>query len=55
MAFNLAKWFGGKPAPEPKFTRVRNVSRATEIGDRIEVADSAARRNKGLLGITGLG
>jgi hypothetical protein len=31
-----------------------NVTRQTEIGCHIEVADTAARRNKGLLGRTGL-
>lgn len=34
---------------------VLNTTRQTVIGDRIEVADTAARRNKGLLGRTGLG
>jgi uncharacterized protein len=33
---------------------MRNTTRDTEIGSRIEVADTAARRNKGLLGCTGL-
>jgi len=54
MGLNVAKWFGSKPAPEPQFTRVRNLTRETEIGNRVEVADSAVRRNKGLLGRTGL-
>jgi uncharacterized membrane protein (UPF0127 family) len=46
------------PAQEPgpaRFLRVRNTTRQTEIGAGIEIADTAARRNKGLLGRTGLG
>lgn len=35
--------------------RVVNATRQTEIGDRIEVAGTAARRKTGLLGRTGLG
>jgi uncharacterized membrane protein (UPF0127 family) len=45
------------PAQElgsPRFLRVRNTTRQTEIGAGIEVADTPARRNKGLLGRTGL-
>ncbi|UWZ83081.1 DUF192 domain-containing protein [Occallatibacter riparius] len=45
------------PAQEPgpaRFLRIRNITRQTEIGAGIEVADTAARRNKGLLGRTGL-
>lgn len=38
----------------PRLLRVLNTTHDTVIGDRIEVADSAARRNKGLLGRTGL-
>ena len=39
----------------PDYIRVLNATRQTVIGDRIEVADTGARRNKGLLGRTGLG
>jgi uncharacterized protein len=45
------------PAQEPgpaRFLRVRNSTRQTEIGSGIEIADTGARRNKGLLGRTGL-
>jgi uncharacterized protein len=45
------------PAQEPgpaRFLRVRNSTRETEIGSGIEIADTGARRNKGLLGRTGL-
>jgi uncharacterized membrane protein (UPF0127 family) len=51
----LSKLFSRKPAPAPRFTRIVNVSRKTEIGDKVEVADTGPRRNKGLLGISGLG
>jgi uncharacterized membrane protein (UPF0127 family) len=33
---------------------VHNTTRETTVGDRIEIADTAARRNKGLLGRAGL-
>jgi hypothetical protein len=33
---------------------VRNTTRQTDVGGSIEIADTAARRNKGLLGRTGL-
>lgn len=39
---------------EPEYMRVFNMTRETVIGDRIEVADTGARRNKGLLGRSGL-
>jgi uncharacterized protein len=42
-----------EPGPA-RFLRVRNSTRQTEVGNRVEVADTAARRNKGLLGCTGL-
>jgi uncharacterized protein len=45
------------PAQEPgpaRFLRIRNSTRQTEIGSGIEIADTGARRNKGLLGRTGL-
>lgn len=34
--------------------RIRNLTRQTEIASCAEIADSAATRNKGLLGRTGL-
>jgi len=46
--------FGAQPPGAPEYLRVINTTRQTEIGLRIEVADTAARRNKGLLGRTGL-
>lgn len=54
---NPSLWRRIFPAQEPgpaRFLRVRNTTRQTEIGAGIEVADTAARRNKGLLGRTGL-
>jgi uncharacterized membrane protein (UPF0127 family) len=44
----------GRQTNQPRFLRVLNTTRHTEIGCLIEVADTAARRNKGLLGRTGL-
>ncbi len=44
-------------AREPRsseFLRAENLTRNTEIGARIEIARTAARRNKGLLGRSGL-
>ncbi|HKF46286.1 MAG TPA: DUF192 domain-containing protein [Terracidiphilus sp.] len=54
----LRDWLRGllpsnEPA-EPVRYRVVNKTRQTEIGDRIDAADSAATRKKGLLGRTGL-
>ena len=34
--------------------RVRNITRGTLLGDRIDVADTPAKRNRGLLKRTGL-
>lgn len=50
----LARIFGAQEPGTPEFLRVRNLTRETEIGGRIEVAGTAGRRNKGLLGRTGL-
>jgi uncharacterized membrane protein (UPF0127 family) len=44
----------GRHTRPPRFLRVHNTTRETTVGDRIEVADTAARRNKGLLGRAGL-
>ncbi|HWE86687.1 MAG TPA: DUF192 domain-containing protein [Terracidiphilus sp.] len=43
-----------RPIAAPEYLRVMNVDRQAEIGNHIEVADTAARRNKGLLGRSGL-
>jgi len=55
----IALWF--KPlfasarAAEPELhMRVLNLTRGTVLASRLEVADSAARRNKGLMGRDGL-
>jgi uncharacterized protein len=50
----LKRLFRAQETGPPEFLRVLNITRQTVIGDRIEVADSGARRNKGLLGRTGL-
>lgn len=50
----LSRPFAAQPAATPEFLRVINVDRHAEIGNAIEVAGSAARRSKGLLGRTGL-
>jgi uncharacterized membrane protein (UPF0127 family) len=42
-----------KPEPEARMT-VRNLSRQTVLATRLEVADTGAKRNKGLLGRSGL-
>jgi hypothetical protein len=45
-----------KRAPGPlEFLRILNSTRQTEIGGSVEIADTGARRSKGLLGRTGLG
>jgi uncharacterized protein len=41
------------PPPEPKMV-VRNTTRNTQLGDRVDVAGSGAKRTKGLLGRKGL-
>jgi uncharacterized membrane protein (UPF0127 family) len=54
---NTSFWRRIFPAQEPgpaRFLRIRNTTRQTEIGANIEIADTAARRNRGLLGRTGL-
>ena len=50
----LARFLGARESGPPEFLRAQNLTRDTEIGSRIEVADTAARRNKGLLGRSGL-
>ena len=42
-----------KPSQPPSHILVRNTTRKTQLGDRIEKADSGARRSKGLLGRNG--
>lgn len=51
----LGRLFAKEPPQSPNFVRVLNATRGTEIGDRVEVAGTAARRKTGLLGRTGLG
>ena len=41
------------PPPDPKMV-VRNKTRNTQLGDRVDVAGSGAKRTKGLLGRKGL-
>ncbi len=41
------------PPPDPKMV-VRNKTRNTRLGDRVDVAGSGAKRTKGLLGRKGL-
>lgn len=43
-----------QPSGAPEYLRVINLDKQEEVGNRIEVADTAARRNKGLLGRTRL-
>jgi uncharacterized membrane protein (UPF0127 family) len=42
-----------EPNPESRL-RVSNITRGTALATRLEVADSGAKRNKGLLGRKGL-
>ena len=50
----LARLLGQQEPGSPEFLRAENLTRNTEIGARIEIASTAGRRNKGLLGRTGL-
>jgi uncharacterized protein len=50
----IARLLHAQVSVTPEYLRVHNSTRNTEIGDRIELADSGPRRNKGLLGRTGL-
>jgi len=50
----LARFLGKREPGSPEFLRAQNLTRNTGIGDRIEIAGTAARRNKGLLGRKGL-
>ncbi len=43
-----------KRSPAESWMRVTNVTRGTVLATRLEVADSGAKRNKGLLGRKGL-
>ena len=51
----MARLFGPREPGAREYMSVLNVTRQTEIGNHIEVADTSARRSKGLLGRTGLG
>ena len=46
----LARLWRSRPEPATQRLRISNLTRQTLLGDSLEVADSAARRNKGLLG-----
>lgn len=46
--------FRSRPPAAPEYLSVMNADRQAEIGNHIEVADTAAGRNKGLLGRSGL-
>jgi len=50
----LARLAGAREPGPPEFLRAQNLTQNAEIGGRIEIAGTAARRNKGLLGRTGL-
>lgn len=50
----LARLLGAREPGPPQFLRVLNQTRDSLIGDRIELAGTAARRSKGLLGRSGL-
>jgi uncharacterized membrane protein (UPF0127 family) len=52
----LRGWFGAPDQAYAPDTRmlVSNVTRKTILGTQVEVADSGPKRNKGLLGRTGL-
>jgi uncharacterized protein len=50
----LARLLGTQEPGPPEFLRAQNLTRNAEIGARIEIAGTAGRRNKGLLGRTGL-
>jgi uncharacterized protein len=46
----LARFFAAREPGPPEFLRAQNLTRNAEIGGRIEIAGTAGRRNKGLLG-----
>lgn len=50
----LARFFSPPPPGAPEYLRVVNLDRQAELGHAIEVAGTAGRRNKGLLGRYGL-
>jgi uncharacterized membrane protein (UPF0127 family) len=51
----LNKWFKPRNASgQPVRIRVRNLTRNAQIASSVEVADSGARRSRGLLGRKGL-
>jgi uncharacterized protein len=50
----LARLFATREPGPPEFLRAQNLTRNAEIGGRIEIAGTAGRRNKGLLGRAGL-
>ena len=50
----LRRLIAPREEANPALLRIVNVTRGTELGHRIETADSGARRRKGLLGRDGL-
>lgn len=50
----LRRWIDDRGRLEESRYRIVNASRETCVADRAEIADSGARRKKGLLGRTGL-
>jgi uncharacterized membrane protein (UPF0127 family) len=51
----LSKWFKPRDASKQQVRiRVRNLTRNAQIASSVEVADSGARRSRGLLGRKGL-
>ena len=52
----LRKWFGPPPSSGPEVRmKLINVTRQTQLASSVEVAESGAKRSRGLLGRTGLG
>jgi hypothetical protein len=55
MLLKLRHWFSPRQEAEPPtFIQVSNLTRKTVIATSVEVADSGSKRNRGLLGRTGL-
>jgi len=52
----MRDWFKARRNPRPDVkVRVTNITRNTQIATSVEIAESGARRSKGLLGRKGLG
>lgn len=54
LSGKLATILSTPPGVIPRLLRIRNLTRQTVLGDRVEIAASSAERRKGLLGRTGL-